>query len=77
MFSKTVQFTANVSMKEIRKFGSSTATTVSAKTSAMIEKELAKSAHNYHPLPVVLSRGKGVNVWDVDDKVSSGVISFV
>ncbi|MDA7558158.1 ornithine--oxo-acid transaminase [Flavobacteriaceae bacterium] len=25
-------------------------------------------AHNYHPLPVVLSRGKGVFVWDVDDK---------
>ncbi|MBK5272092.1 MAG: ornithine--oxo-acid transaminase, partial [Bacteroidia bacterium] len=23
-------------------------------------------AHNYHPLPVVLSRGKGVYVWDVD-----------
>jgi ornithine--oxo-acid transaminase len=25
-------------------------------------------AHNYHPLPVVLSRGKGVHVWDVDGK---------
>ncbi len=25
-------------------------------------------AHNYHPLPVVLSRGEGVFVWDVDDK---------
>ena len=24
--------------------------------------------HNYHPLPVVLSRGKGVFVWDVDGK---------
>lgn len=23
-------------------------------------------AHNYHPLPVVLSRGQGVHVWDVD-----------
>ncbi|NNF02006.1 MAG: ornithine--oxo-acid transaminase [Bacteroidia bacterium] len=23
-------------------------------------------AHNYHPLPVVLSRGEGVHVWDVD-----------
>lgn len=23
-------------------------------------------AHNYHPLPVVLSRGKGVHVWDAD-----------
>ena len=25
-------------------------------------------AHNYHPLPVVLKEGKGVFVWDVDDK---------
>lgn len=25
-------------------------------------------AHNYHPLPVVLTRGKGVFVWDVDGK---------
>jgi ornithine--oxo-acid transaminase len=25
-------------------------------------------AHNYHPLPVVLSRGDGVYVWDVDGK---------
>jgi len=26
------------------------------------------SAHNYHPLPVVLTRGKGIHVWDVDGK---------
>ena len=25
-------------------------------------------AHNYHPLPVVLSRGKGVYVWDLEGK---------
>src|SRR5690606_26302683 len=25
-------------------------------------------AHNYHPLPVVLSKGEGVYVWDVDEK---------
>ena len=25
-------------------------------------------AHNYHPLPVVLERGQGVYVWDVDGK---------
>ena len=25
-------------------------------------------AHNYHPLPVVLARGEGVHVWDVDGK---------
>jgi ornithine--oxo-acid transaminase len=26
------------------------------------------SAHNYHPLPVVLERGEGAWVWDVDGK---------
>ncbi len=26
------------------------------------------SAHNYHPLPVVLNRGEGVYVWDVEGK---------
>ena len=25
-------------------------------------------AHNYHPLPVVLKKGKGVFLWDVEDK---------
>ncbi|MEC8324441.1 MAG: aminotransferase class III-fold pyridoxal phosphate-dependent enzyme, partial [Bacteroidota bacterium] len=25
-------------------------------------------AHNYHPLPVVLTKGKGVYVWDVEGK---------
>ena len=25
-------------------------------------------AHNYHPLPVVLNRGEGVFMWDVDGK---------
>lgn len=25
-------------------------------------------AHNYHPLPVVLARGEGVHVWDMDGK---------
>ncbi|WP_375418869.1 ornithine--oxo-acid transaminase [uncultured Hymenobacter sp.] len=25
-------------------------------------------AHNYHPLPVVLSRGEGVHLWDVDGR---------
>ncbi|HUR11399.1 MAG TPA: aminotransferase class III-fold pyridoxal phosphate-dependent enzyme, partial [Flavitalea sp.] len=30
--------------------------------------EAAYGAHNYHPLPVVLSKGKGVFVWDVEGK---------
>ncbi|WP_339917501.1 ornithine--oxo-acid transaminase [Yeosuana marina] len=33
-----------------------------------IELENKYGAHNYHPLPVVLTRGEGVHVWDVDEK---------
>lgn len=33
-----------------------------------IELEDKYGAHNYHPLPVVLSRGEGVYVWDVEGK---------
>lgn len=33
-----------------------------------IDLENNYGAHNYHPLPVVLTRGEGVYVWDVDDK---------
>tara|TARA_R110000868_G_scaffold135854_3_gene348497 strand:- start:2342 stop:3586 length:1245 start_codon:yes stop_codon:yes gene_type:complete len=33
-----------------------------------IELENKYGAHNYHPLPVVLTRGEGVYVWDVDGK---------
>jgi ornithine--oxo-acid transaminase len=40
------------------------------KQSALELKELENKygAHNYHPLPVVLERGEGVFVWDVDGK---------
>ena len=33
-----------------------------------IDLESRYGAHNYHPLPVVLSRGQGPFVWDVDGK---------
>lgn len=33
-----------------------------------MDQEAKYGAHNYHPLPVVLSRGKGVHLWDVDGK---------
>jgi len=42
--------------------------TISARTQYFLEKEEQYGAHNYHPLPVVLSRGEGVYVWDVDDR---------
>jgi ornithine--oxo-acid transaminase len=34
----------------------------------LIELEDRYNAHNYHPLPVVLERGRGVHVWDVEGK---------
>jgi ornithine--oxo-acid transaminase len=40
----------------------------SSTTNHFIELENQYGAHNYHPLPVVLSKGKGVFVWDVDGK---------
>ena len=33
-----------------------------------MEMENAHGAHNYHPLPVVLDRGEGVYVWDIEGK---------
>ena len=41
---------------------------LSSKAEALIEKENKYGAHNYHPLPVVLEKGEGVFVWDVDGK---------
>lgn len=38
------------------------------KAEKMIAKENQYGAHNYHPLPVVLKRGEGVYVWDLEDK---------
>ena len=34
----------------------------------LMEMEDKYGAHNYHPLPVVLSKGEGVYVWDVEGK---------
>ena len=38
------------------------------KTRDYIERENRFGAHNYHPIPVVLERGEGVFVWDVEGK---------
>lgn len=45
--------------------------TIHASTASehFIELEEKYGAHNYHPLPVVLKRGKGIHVWDVDEKI--------
>jgi len=45
-----------------------TSTFASATTQHHIDLEEKYGAHNYHPLPVVLERGEGVFLWDVDGK---------
>lgn len=42
------------------------ATTMTSKD--FMEREDRYGAHNYHPLPVVLERGEGIFVWDVEGK---------
>ncbi len=37
-------------------------------TQDFINREHKYGAHNYHPLPVVLSKGEGVYLWDVEGK---------
>ncbi|MFM7104369.1 MAG: ornithine--oxo-acid transaminase [Flavobacteriales bacterium] len=39
-----------------------------SRSEELIAKEERYGAHNYHPLPVVLERGQGVHVWDVEGK---------
>lgn len=39
-----------------------------AKSQAIFDREEKYGAHNYAPLPVALSRGEGVFVWDVEGK---------
>jgi len=39
---------------------------MSSMTQYYLELEEKNSAHNYHPIPVVLNRGEGVYVWDVE-----------
>ncbi|MEY3599447.1 MAG: ornithine--oxo-acid aminotransferase [Bacteroidota bacterium] len=44
-----------------------TNTSISSSQEA-IALESKYGAHNYHPLPVVLQKGAGVFVWDVEGK---------
>jgi len=45
-----------------------TTLSMSSLTQYYLELEEKNSAHNYHPIPVVLNRGEGVFVWDVEGK---------
>lgn len=43
--------------------------TMGLKSQAIFRRENKYGAHNYHPLPVALCRAKGVQVWDVENRV--------
>ncbi len=45
-----------------------TLTSLSPRTQYFIDLEEQHGAHNYHPIPVVISRAEGVFMWDVDGK---------
>ena len=45
-----------------------TPTATHSRSQQLMALEDQYGAHNYHPLPVVLSRGEGVHLWDVDGK---------
>ncbi|MEI6092489.1 MAG: ornithine--oxo-acid transaminase [bacterium] len=46
-----------------------------SKSSPLIEMMNKKSAHNYKPLPIVLEKGEGVWVWDVEGKKYMDMLS--
>ena len=43
-------------------------TATHSRAAHLMQLEDRYGAHNYHPLPVVLARGEGVHLWDVDGK---------
>lgn len=45
------------------------------KAEEFVELESTYGAHNYHPLPVVISKAKGVWVWDVEGKKYMDMLS--
>lgn len=58
----------NQTVGTVVKRNAATTATVSPSVQKIIDLESERGAHNYHPLPVVLSRGQGVHVWDIDGK---------
>ena len=43
-------------------------TSIHTLSESYLELENRYGAHNYHPIPVVLEKGQGIYVWDVDGK---------
>ena len=55
-----------VILNHAKNFAMTTITSLSSRQ--LMELEDQYGAHNYHPIPVVLSKGDGVYVWDVEGK---------
>ena len=57
-----------MSINRMRKLSTVATRTLSQQ---FIETESKYGAHNYHPLPIVLNKGLGIHMWDVEGKVLS------
>lgn len=66
---RTKIFNTTKSFVKSRTLATATASaTISPATQHFIDLEAKNGAHNYHPIPVVIERGQGVHVWDIDGK---------
>lgn len=68
LLSKSARHGALTKNQFRSKSAASAPSTKPSESELMMAKEDQYGAHNYHPLPVVLSKGKGVHVWDVEGK---------
>ncbi|MDI1260414.1 ornithine--oxo-acid transaminase [Aquabacterium sp.] len=48
---------------------------MSKKSQQLIDLDLARGAHNYHPIEVVLHRAKGIHLWDVNGRRYTDMMS--
>jgi 4-aminobutyrate aminotransferase-like enzyme len=55
-------------VRSCRCTGGTAARNFGSRSQECIDKEDRFGAHNYHPLPVVLNKGRGTKLWDVDGK---------
>lgn len=63
--------TKTASKKSSKPTTSKAAKTERKESKRLMSLEEKYGAHNYHPLPVVLHKGKGIYVWDVEGKNTS------
>nr|KAF6457948.1 ornithine aminotransferase [Rousettus aegyptiacus] len=76
MFSKLARFQTVAVLRRGVHSSVASATSVATKKTVqgplssdhIFERESKYGAHNYHPLPVALERGKGIYLWDVEGR---------